>query len=109
MRFLKRLLCVCVLLCGLAYGAFYIVLPKVLPLKYENQVEKFSTMYDVEPSLVYAVIFCESRFNLDAHSRAGAQGLMQVTQETGWWAADRIDLLDPDNLALMNPDTNIAM
>ncbi|HET9159247.1 MAG TPA: lytic transglycosylase domain-containing protein [Caulobacteraceae bacterium] len=38
--------------------------------------------FTLDPALVYAIVRQESRFNPDAHSRAGAVGLMQVMPET---------------------------
>jgi soluble lytic murein transglycosylase-like protein len=38
--------------------------------------------FTLDPALVYAIIRQESRFNSDAHSRAGAVGLMQIMPET---------------------------
>lgn len=85
------------------------VLPRVLPLRYQAEVEKYSALYNIEPSLAYAVIFCESSYNPNAQSHAGAYGLMQVTQETGWWATSWIDFLEADTLDLSNPEENIAI
>ncbi|WP_317855920.1 lytic transglycosylase domain-containing protein [Chakrabartyella piscis] len=84
------------------------ILPKYLPIAYEEQVEHYADAYDLEESLVYAVIFCESGFNPEAISSAGAIGLMQVTEETGWWAAGYVGM-DADTVDLTDPDTNIAI
>ncbi|MEA5057121.1 MAG: lytic transglycosylase domain-containing protein [Anaerotignum propionicum] len=108
-RLIKKLLIWVFLLLGVGVFGYYVVLPQVLPLKYREQVEKYAKMYDVEESLIFAVIFCESRFDPDAHSRAGAKGLMQVTTETGWWAASRIDYLDVETIDLKDPETSIAV
>lgn len=84
------------------------ILPQYLPKAYEAQVEQYATKYGLEESLVYAVIFCESGFNPEAVSPVGAIGLMQVTEETGWWAATYLDQ-NPDEVVLTDPDTNIAI
>ncbi|MCL5410409.1 MAG: lytic transglycosylase domain-containing protein [Patescibacteria group bacterium] len=65
----------------------------VYPLKYEEFIKKYSAKYQVDPSLVAAVILQESRFNPSSVSGAGAQGLMQfmpgtaatMAKETGRW------------------------
>jgi soluble lytic murein transglycosylase-like protein len=41
--------------------------------------------HGVDPALVVGVIRVESRFKVDALSRAGATGLMQVMPSTGKW------------------------
>lgn len=85
----------------------YLYFPKVFgdslyPLKYEDLIIKYSREYNVEPSLVSAIIYSESRFNKDASSRAGAQGLMQIMPATGKGISERIgdssfgDLYDPE-------------
>ena len=44
----------------------------------------------------------------EAVSAADAVGLMQVTQETGWWAAEQMGL-DPDTIDMTDPETNIRI
>lgn len=65
----------------------YFYLPNILgdtvyPLKYQEYIVKYSKEYNVDPALVAAVIFQESRFNPKAVSPAGAQGLMQFMPGT---------------------------
>lgn len=49
---------------------------------YRPYVERFSSHYSLQPSLVYAIMRVESGFNPLAISRANALGLMQVVPET---------------------------
>lgn len=76
----------------------YFVVPQyfaddVYPLQYTAFIVKYSKKYNVDPALVAAVILQESRFNPNARSGAGAQGLMQfmpstastMAKETGRW------------------------
>lgn len=49
---------------------------------YRATVKAMSEKYGVEEALVRAVIHAESAYNVDAISRAGAQGLMQLMPET---------------------------
>lgn len=50
--------------------------------KYEEQIQKYSTKYSIEPSLIKAIIHAESSFRADVISSAGAQGLMQLMPAT---------------------------
>ena len=74
------------------------------PLRYDAIVTAHARTYDLDPALLAAVIYTESRFRADARSSAGALGLMQLLPETGKAIAlrtggDRFvvtDLLDPE-------------
>lgn len=88
-------------------ASLYFVLPgmladEVYPLKYEEWIVKYSEKWDVSPALVAAIILQESRFNPNAKSYAGAEGLMQfmpatartMAKETGRWPD--YDIYDPE-------------
>lgn len=107
-RFIKKLFALAVTFALLISFGYCVVLPRVLPLKYQDIVEKYADAYDLERSMVNGVIFCESHFEPEAISSADAIGLMQVTQETGWWAAQQMGL-DPNSIDLTDPDTNIRI
>ena len=74
------------------------------PLRYEQIVTGHAANYRLEPQLVAAVIYQESKFEADAVSASGAVGLMQLLPETAQGIADRTggsgwherDLLDPE-------------
>ena len=51
---------------------------EVYKLEYSEIVEKYSDIYGVPESLIFAVIRTESNFKADAVSAAGAMGLMQM-------------------------------
>ena len=59
------------------------------PLRYEAIVRGHAKNYDLDPSLLAAVIYTESRFNARAHSQAGAIGLMQLLPDTARGIATR--------------------
>lgn len=61
------------------------------PVRYVEEVEKYSTMYKVDAALVEAVIKEESKFIINAQSATGAVGLMQIMPSTGAWIADQLD------------------
>lgn len=50
--------------------------------KIESSIQKAAQKYDLPPALIKAVIKAESNFQVDAVSKAGAQGLMQLMPET---------------------------
>lgn len=52
------------------------------PLSYEQIVRGHARNYDLEPALLAAVIYQESKFETQARSDAGAVGLMQLRPET---------------------------
>jgi soluble lytic murein transglycosylase len=52
------------------------------PLSYEHIVVGHARNYDLDPALVAAVIYRESKFHADARSSSGAIGLMQLLPDT---------------------------
>ena len=77
------------------------------PLRYEQIVVGHAENYRLEPQLVAAVIYQESKFDADARSGSGAVGLMQLLPETGQGIADRTggDTWKPDDL--LDPELNV--
>jgi soluble lytic murein transglycosylase len=54
----------------------------VYPLEYEGAIGAAAQRNDLDPALVAAVIYAESRFDAQARSEHGAVGLMQLLPET---------------------------
>jgi soluble lytic murein transglycosylase len=52
------------------------------PLHYEQIVRGHAHNYDLDPALLAAVIYQESKFKADARSKSGAIGLMQLLPST---------------------------
>jgi hypothetical protein len=50
--------------------------------KYDQDIRRIGKRYDVDPSLIKAIIHTESDFNHRAVSSRGAQGLMQLMPDT---------------------------
>ena len=71
---------------------------------YDSYIVEVGRTYDVDPRLISAVIWRESRFDPAAVGEAGEVGLMQVTEAAGLeWAEDtgrlpfsKYDLFDPE-------------
>jgi soluble lytic murein transglycosylase len=74
------------------------------PLHYEQIVRGHADHYELDPALLAAVIYQESKFKADARSKSGAIGLMQLLPATAkgialhtGGAAFRVeDLYDPE-------------
>ena len=77
------------------------------PLEYRQIVRGHARNYDLEPALLAAVIYQESKFDADAVSASGAVGLMQLLPSTGQGIADRTggDSWKPEDLR--NPELNV--
>lgn len=109
-KFIKRaVLAVILVLIAAAVLRFFVIPRYVLPLKYSEYVEKYSEQYGVDKYLVYAVIHSESSFESEALSHKDAKGLMQITPDTGKWAAEIIGIEDFDEEDLFDPETNIRI
>ena len=52
------------------------------PLRYEQIVRGHARNYELDPALLAAVIYQESKFKANARSKSGAIGLMQLLPET---------------------------
>ena len=74
------------------------------PLEYDHIVTGHAKNYDLDPALLAAVIYRESKFDAQAHSDSGAIGLMQLLPDTAKGIAlhtggsqfEVDDLLDPE-------------
>ena len=80
------------------------------PLKYKEYVLEYSSLYDnLDPFLVYSVIKAESGFNPNATSYKNARGLMQITDDTSIWIAEKMKIENFKIENLYDPKTNIKM
>lgn len=74
------------------------------PLEYEHVIVGHARNYELDPALLAAVIYRESKFDPDARSSSGAVGLMQLLPDTAKGIAlntggERFvvsDLVDPE-------------
>ena len=57
------------------------------PVRYKSEITRACAEYELDESLVYAVIGCESGFDKSARSSRGAVGLMQLMPQTAEWCA----------------------
>ena len=80
-----------------------------LQFKKENKdvVAKYAEKFNIEKSLIFAVIKAESKFNKNARSGAGAIGLMQVKLSTANYVLSLNDESEITEGELFEADTNI--
>lgn len=89
--------------------AAYFYLPVVFgdtvyPLKYEEEIVKWSEAHKLDPALTAAVIMQESRYNPAATSYLGARGLMQIMPTTATTIAKGVEVA---SYSLYDPETSI--
>ncbi len=88
----------------LAFNIFYYNFK--YPLKYKQEIIKYSATYNLEPAFVASVINAESSFNKNAVSKKGAIGLMQILPSTAQYIANSLN--EPFSIQnLHDADTNI--
>ncbi len=86
---MKRLLLLVAVAAGLGGTALYVTHAQPAwyerlryPLRYEQVVRGHARNYRLNPALLAAVIYTESKFDANAESAAGAIGLMQLLPDT---------------------------
>ncbi|MBR5535673.1 MAG: lytic transglycosylase domain-containing protein [Clostridia bacterium] len=91
------------ILCGAVWGIY-----RLFPLKYLTEIRTVCGELNVDPYLVAALIKAESNFNMDAISRADAKGVMQLTDETAEFCAEKLnmELAEGD---IYSPKVNIRL
>ena len=77
------------------------------PLKYEQIVRGHARNYQLDPALLAAVIYQESKFHSDAKSDSGAIGLMQLQPDTAKGIAIRTGGSRFQTSDLYNPEINV--
>ena len=85
----------------------YCALSILFPVKYADQILKYSEKYDLEPGLVCAIINTESGFDPAAESHKGARGLMQLMPATIDWAVENMGIENFSYADIEDPDVNI--
>jgi soluble lytic murein transglycosylase len=78
-----------------------------LPLAHEDIIRQQAAAKELDPSLLAAVIYAESKFR-DATSHAGARGLMQITPQTARYIAHLSGGTAFEQGDLSTPQVNIS-
>lgn len=68
----------------------YAVKNNSYPLKYTEEVDRYSAEFDIDKAFVYAVIKVESNFDPAAESDVGAIGLMQIIEDSFEWVKKKL-------------------
>lgn len=98
-----------VIVCAAAIVLRGVLVYRVYPLDFKENIAASSKKHDVDKYLVCAVIYAESHFNEKAVSRKGAVGLMQIMPDTGEWSAGKMGLESFDGDQLTDPEVNISI
>jgi soluble lytic murein transglycosylase len=77
--------------------------------RYDALIVKVAGEYDLDPRLIKAVVWRESRFQADMIGRNGERGLMQVSEIAArdWAAAEGVKDLRPDQILI--PEMNLEI
>ncbi|HUF73275.1 MAG TPA: transglycosylase SLT domain-containing protein [Gammaproteobacteria bacterium] len=79
------------------------------PRPFADEIEAAADEFDLEPSLIYAVLRQESLYRTDAESSAGALGLMQLGAGTARDMARELGERATVDLDALDPATNIRL
>jgi soluble lytic murein transglycosylase len=94
---------------ALAWPSFHHAVREIaLPLRHEDIIRQQSRDKGLDPALIAAVIYAESRFRDGQVSAAGAQGLMQITPATARMIARKSGGVSFTVDDLGTPQVNIA-
>ena len=104
---LVKLISIVVLLC-LAIFLYREAPGIIFPIKYGDAIVKYAKEDQIDPLLVCAIIKCESNFDADVKSKAGAVGLMQLMPDTAAWLAESMGI-EYEEEHLTEADYNIAL
>jgi soluble lytic murein transglycosylase len=111
---MKKLLLVAVFVAVAAGGIFYVnqtgpawYQRLKYPLRYSEYVRVHANQNKLDPALLAAVIYQESKFDTSARSSSGAIGLMQLTPATARGIAIRTGGSAFRTADLYNPEINI--
>jgi soluble lytic murein transglycosylase len=78
------------------------------PKPYLQEVEEAAQEFGLDPSLLYAIMREESRYDPEAISRSYAQGLMQIIPSTRDWIAEKAQI-EVEPVEIFRPDLNIRL
>ena len=106
LKLISLLLILSVILIIIIVNAVKLGVQTVYPRQYVALVEENAEAFEIDESLLYAVIKTESGFDKNAVSSVGAMGLTQITPETFQWLQTKTDESYEDE-ALFEPEVSV--
>lgn len=106
LKLISLLLILSVVLIIIVVNAVKLGVQTVYPRQYAELVEENAKDFEIDPSLLYALIEAESGFDKNAVSSVGAKGLTQITPETFQWLQTKTGESYEEN-ALFVPEISV--
>jgi len=79
------------------------------PVKYEAEISAAASEFNIEKSLLFALVLSESRFRAEVVSHAGAVGLMQLMPATAAGVAKKLGMTGFKSGDLYDPAINARL
>ena len=79
------------------------------PLDHRDALAAAAQQWQLDESILFALVRQESRFMPEARSRAGAAGLMQIMPATARWVAREISIRPFKTQMLLQPEMNLLV
>ena len=96
------------LICLIVLIVFIVIFTILFPRKYRDEINELADKYNLDRYLVASVINIESSYDVNALSKAGAMGLMQLLPSTASEMASRLKI-DFEKNDLYDVRTNIEL
>ena len=84
------------------------ILMYLYPIKFEEEIYKYSSELQIDPLLTFAIIKTESNFREDVVSNSGAIGLMQLMESTAKEQARKLNI-EYSKEILYDAETNLKI
>ncbi len=97
------------LIVAVIFASFYVGISVLYPLGYKGIVLENAERNNLDAELIFAVIKTESNFTVDAISNKGAKGLMQISDSTGKWGSEVLNISNYNAEMLYDPEINISI
>lgn len=106
LKLISLLLILSVILIIIIVNTVKLGVQTVYPRQYADIVEETAERFEIDESLLYALIKTESGFDKDAVSSVGAKGLTQITPDTFTWLQTKTGEEYEEN-ALFEPEISV--